>query len=48
MWTLNAEAVNINIHKFHKANGRKINGWGVEEKEKGINFQLKQIKIFNA
>lgn len=26
MWTLNAEAVNINIHEFHKANGKK-NKW---------------------
>lgn len=36
MWPLNAEAVNINIHKLHKANGKKVMGGGNKEKEKNI------------
>lgn len=50
MWPLNAVAVNINTHKLHKANGKKKKKR--REKRKGkkkrINFQPKQIKMFNA
>lgn len=38
---INAEAVNTNIHKLHKANGKKNEGGGGGTDNKWINFQLR-------